>query len=185
MARLAVAAVVVIGLAVGVWWLWPRDDPAGPSTTVPAAAPTTTDTTSPRPTTSTEPESHVVETVEEAEDILRDLWLGWFEGIYHQDEDRIREVVAAEEQVDAAVSQFGRIEFDEAPHRSSVQLANTQILMADSECLGVWSHGDFSAFTAAVIEGVHVLRWIDSDWKLISFWAYQEDLWENDCYSQF
>lgn len=187
MARLAVAAVIVIGLAAGVWWLWPREDPTGPSTTGPSADPITTTTPSPGETTTStsEPGSHVVETVEEAEAILRDLWFGWFEGIYNQDEDRIREVVATEAQIDAAVAQFGQIAFASEPASHLMVLGDTEILRADRECLSVWAVLDVSALTGAVTEGVHVFRWVQDSWRLVSLWAYQEDLWENDCLSRF
>ena len=117
MATKAIAGLIVVGLAIGVWLLWPRGESASPvSTTVLAVEPTTTrgsDTsTSATPTSTTvvNSESHIVETVEEAEEILRELWFGWFEGIYNQDEDRIREVVATEESVEEAKSQFGQVE---------------------------------------------------------------------------
>ncbi|MFQ5523113.1 MAG: hypothetical protein ACE5F5_06000, partial [Acidimicrobiia bacterium] len=122
MLRRAAAALLLVGLAAGVWMLWPRGDPGGQvATTLPAAvAPSTTTTlaattTTAVGTTTTTIESHVVETVEEAEAILRELWFGWFEGIYNQDEDRIREVVATEEQVEDARAQFDVMTFTEPP----------------------------------------------------------------------
>ncbi len=96
--RLA-AGLIVVGLAVGIWALWPRDNADPTPTTQPTAAETTTTTVPPTTattvlsTTVTTEASHVVTTVEEAEEILRTLWFGWFEGIYNQDEARIREVV--------------------------------------------------------------------------------------------
>src|SRR3990172_2759115 len=98
MIRRLVAGLIVVGLAIGVWALWPRGEPdPSPTTTVNAVASTTTTTTVANlTTTSTTAESHVVTTVEEAEAVLRQLWLGWFEGIYNQDEERIREVVATQ-----------------------------------------------------------------------------------------
>jgi predicted RNase H-like HicB family nuclease len=90
-------------------------------------------------TTSAAEGSHVVETVEEAEEILRELWFGWFEGIYHQDEDRIREVVGNPEQIQNAVDQFGVMEFEHMPTLSGISLDETEILRSDSECLALWS----------------------------------------------
>ncbi len=102
--RKVIPALVILGLALGAWLLWPRDADV-PTTTVPEAGATSTTTstqvTSTAPTgdstTSTDADSHVVETVAEAEEILRQLWFGWFEGIYNEDVDRIREVVVLEE----------------------------------------------------------------------------------------
>ncbi len=113
MARTAIVGLFAVVLAIGVWFLWPRGESASPAiTTVQAVQPTTTKasdiTTSTilTSTTETASESHVVETVEEAEEILRELWFGWFEGIYNQDEDRIREVVATEEFLSAGIEAF-------------------------------------------------------------------------------
>lgn len=185
MARLAVAAVIVIGLAAGVWWLWPREDPTGPSTTVPSADPITTTTPSPGETTTStsEPGSHVVETVEEAEAILRDLWFGWFEGIYNQDEDRIREVVATEEQVDTAREQFGVMEFIAPPTREGLGFDETEVLRSDEECLVVWTKLVLSRFRSGESQAVHVLRWINGDWASLNVWRFKNDLWAEDCRS--
>jgi hypothetical protein len=102
--RKVIPALVILGLALGAWLLWPRDADV-PTTTRPEAAATSTTTSTQvtsttstdHPTTSTVADSHVVETVAEAEEILRQLWFGWFEGIYNEDVDRIREVVVLEE----------------------------------------------------------------------------------------
>ncbi len=97
-----VAGLVVVGLAVGVWALWPRDTDTE-TTSIPEAISTTstavvesTATTTPETTTTTEEGVDIIETVAEAEEVLRNFWFGWFEGIYNQDEDRIKEVVASQ-----------------------------------------------------------------------------------------
>ncbi|MGH8950519.1 MAG: hypothetical protein ACRDX9_03750, partial [Acidimicrobiia bacterium] len=99
MIRRLIAGLIVVGLAVGIWALWPRGESDPTPTTLPIAVETTTTTqvtTTTSAATTTTDGSHVVTTVEEAEAILRDLWFGWFEGIYNQDEDRIREVVGTQ-----------------------------------------------------------------------------------------
>jgi len=190
MVRRLIAGLVVVGLAIGVWLLWPEGDLAVSTTTSAVATPTTvpvTPTSSAPPaitpdpsTTSTTEDSHVVETVEEAEAILRELWFGWFEGIYNQDEDRIREVVATEESVSAAKESFG-IEFPEAPSPSSISFTNTEILRSDKECLAGWPTMVLSGFREGSTEGVNVLRMKDGEWIRLSLWALQDDLWEDDC----
>lgn len=181
MARLAVAVAVVIALAVGVWMLWP-DDERGATTTEPLAASTTTSspitTTEPAPTTTEE--DHVVETVEEAEEILRDIWFAWFEGIYNQDEDRIREVVITEEQVRDATEAFGQMSFAGPPTANAFRFSGTEVLLAMEDCLGVWSSVSAS-FREGSTSGVHVLRRHEGRWKLISYWVHKGDLWEEDC----
>ncbi|MEX2250445.1 MAG: hypothetical protein WD895_00070, partial [Acidimicrobiia bacterium] len=92
MIRRLIAGLVVVGLAIGVWALWPRGEPdPSPTTTVNAVGSSTTSIrVASRTTGSTAAQTHVVTTVEEAEEILRALWFGWFEGIYNQDEERIK-----------------------------------------------------------------------------------------------
>ena len=188
-----IAALVVIGLAVGVWWLWPRDDPISPSsTTLPSAqgsttdpAETTTTTSSVTSTTVMDSESHVVETVEEAEEILRELWFGWFEGIYNQDEDRIREVVATDEFLKAGVEAFDALEFTSPPSRQAIRFDDTEVLEGTAECIAIWTTGtvDF-LLSNRENTGVDVLRRIDNTWQILSTWRYKDDLWQADCESR-
>ena len=183
MARVAVAAAVVLALAAGVWALWPDGEPA-PSTTLPVAASTTTEapttTAPPRSTTSTTVADHVVETVEEAEAILRELWFEWFEGIYEQDEDRLRAVVLTEEQVAEGVAQFGVMPLSQRPTSDAFSFTGTEVLLSTSDCLGIWASMS-ATFREGSSEGVHVLRLHDGSWKLINYWVHRGDLWENDC----
>lgn len=182
MARLAVAVAVVIALAVGVWMLWP-DDERGATTTEPLAASTTTissTTTEPAPTTTED--DHIVETVEEAEEILREFWLGWYGGFYRRDAELIRSVVATEEEVASAVANFDLLTFTRAPMTGDFTFAGTEILRSDSSCLVIWSE-----FTPPFLEpigttgGVHVFRRVGDSWKSLRYWKYRDDLWEDDC----
>jgi hypothetical protein len=151
---------------------------ASATTTTTVASTTSTAVT----TTSTVP-SHVVETVEEAEAILRELWFGWFEGIYNQDEDRIREVVATQPFLDAARAAFGKMSFSKQPELSDVLIEELEILRSDEDCLVVWSRVDASLLRGAdsQVEGVDVIRWVDDSWRMATAWAYKEDLWAQDC----
>src|SRR5690554_4371097 len=180
MARLAVAVAVVIALAVGVWMLWP-DDERGATTTEPLAASTTTSsptTTEPAPTTTED--DHVVDTVEEAEEILRGIWFAWFEGIYNQDEDRIWEVSVTEEQVGEASDAFGEMQFGQPPTPDGLQFEDTEILLTTSDCLGVWTSMNV-AFRGGASSGVNVLRFHEGRWKLLNYWRHRDDLWREDC----
>ena len=184
-----IAVLIVVGLGVGVWLLWPRDDSDTSSTTTPVAAVSTTTGTA-EPTTSLEPDepttsvddTPVVETVEEAEAILRELWFGWFEGIYHQDEARIREVVASQQMLDAARGAFGA-EFEAAPTRNGVVVGDVEILSTSTTCLVVWMALDVTAFrgAGATSENVLVLRRKSNNWLMLSSWLNRGDLWEADC----
>lgn len=194
MIRRLAAGLIVAGLAVGIWALWPRDDSDPSPTTTPTAVETTA--TMPRTTTTTTvvttsvvttstAATHVVATVEEAEEILRNLWFGWFEGIYNQDEARIREVVGTQAMLDAAREAFGA-SFTEAPTRDGVLLSQSELLRSDEDCLVAWSTIDVSSFRgeSSDSEMVTVTRWVDDTWKLATTWALKEDLWDADCESQ-
>jgi hypothetical protein len=190
--RTVIAALVVVGLAIGVVVLWPRstaDEPpvggatttTSTSTSAPADTTTTTDATT---STTVTPDDHVVETVEEAEAILQELWFGWFEGIYNEDEDRIREVVATEQMLEAARDAFGAT-FESPPTREGVEL-EIEILRADSDCLVTWGLLDVTAFRGpeATTESVQVMRWVDDAWRFATSWVNRDDLWEADCEAQ-
>ncbi|MGH8871424.1 MAG: hypothetical protein ACRDWS_05570 [Acidimicrobiia bacterium] len=189
MIRRLVAGLIVVGLAVGIWALWPRDDSDPASTTVPVAVETTT-TLAPATTlagsTTTTVGTHVVTTVEEAEEILRALWFGWFEGIYNQDENRIREVVGTQTMLDAARDAFESAPFESAPAPEGTIVSNTEILRSDAACLAVFSTLDVTSFVGpdAVESSVFVLRVTDGQWKLATVWINREDLWEQDCESR-
>jgi len=189
--RRVIAALVVVGLAIAVVALWPRSD-AG-DTTGEATTTTSTSTTEPDLTTTTSTtvpttsstsvlDDHVVETVEEAEAILRELWFGWFEGIYNQDEERIREVVVLEETVETAKESFG-LEFERAPGAEDITFAETEILRSDEQCLAVWSVLTTSGFQSGTTDGVYLLRWTNGGWSRLSTWIQRNDLWEADCES--
>ena len=188
--RRVIAALIVVGLAIGVFLLWPRAEPDDPSDTL--ATPSSTSTTSEAPsttdggTTTSVDETQVVETVEEAEAILRELWFGWFEGIYNQDEDRIREVVATTAYLDAGINAFGQLEFASPPTSDGISFDQIEILESSSECLAVWSvtTPDF-IFVTEPRSGVEVLRYTDDGWKFASSWRFKEDLWEADCETPF
>jgi hypothetical protein len=192
--RRLVAGLIVVGLAIGVWFVWPRDDTGPTPTTLPAAVDstpgatavtTTLTTTTTTPGSTTSADSHVVTSVEEAEEILRALWFGWFEGIYNRDEERIKEVVATQSMLDAAREAFGA-EFDSPPSPSAVVIDDLEILRSDSRCLATWSRVDISALRGegSVTESVVILRRSEDAWKMATTWSFKEDLWQSDCESE-
>ncbi|MGA7282898.1 MAG: hypothetical protein WBZ40_14105, partial [Acidimicrobiia bacterium] len=82
---------------------------------------TTTILLSTTTTSNTSSDTHVVETVAEAESILRDIWFGWFEGIYNQDEERIKEVVGTQALLDAAREAFDTTAWQRPPSQAGVE----------------------------------------------------------------
>lgn len=190
--RWIIGVLIALALVAGVIAFWPRADSdasrvtgavGSMTTTTTSTTPTSTPTTRPpQTTTSSDEGSHVVETVEEAEDILRELWFGWFEGIYNQDEDRIREVVATDGFLAAGLDAFGTLEFISPPTRTGMKFRKLEILIADEQCLAVWST---TAPAYLDIEtsrsGVEVLRRTETGWRFMSAWKLKGDLWQGDC----
>jgi hypothetical protein len=185
-----ITGLIVVGLAVGVWALWPRDDPGATTTTVAntsSTSPTSNPTTTTEVTTTSSGavgDPDIIETVEEAEEVLRGFWFGWFEGIYNQDEDRIKEVVASQSQLDAAVSQFGVMEFQSPPTPEGITLTETEILRADRQCTAIWSTASFAFRGEGSTSGVEVYRLTSGGWKFVNSWSNRNDLWEPDCEAQ-
>ncbi len=191
MIRRLVAGLIVVGLAVGVWLVWPKADQDPTTTTaLPDAVATTTTTTvlvttstMLAETTSSSGESHVVTTVEEAEAILRELWFGWFEGIYNQDEDRIREVVGTQAFLSAGLEAMDSLGFNEIPTRDAIKFDDLQVLQSDETCLAVWvtASAPFVETSTDANSSVDVARWAGDRWVLVSTWQFKEDMWEPDC----
>lgn len=186
--RRVIPVLAVVLLVAAVWFFWP-DDADSPTTTTPEASGSTSTTSPPDPTTTgvtptTTDGSHVVETVGEAEAILRELWFGWFEGIYNQDEDRIREVVASELMLTTAQAAFGAA-FVEEPTAEAIRL-DLELLHSDEECLVTWGELDVTPFRGpeAIASSVQVLRWVEGSWRFFTSWANRNDLWEADCDAQ-
>ncbi|HEU4320496.1 MAG TPA: hypothetical protein VFS66_10495 [Acidimicrobiia bacterium] len=193
--RRVIVALIAVALAVAVFVLWPRSDGENPSD--PQAGPTTTTTTLSATTTtaavstttswptSTVTDVQVVETVEEAEAILRDLWFGWFEGIYNQDEARIREVVASQQFLDSARSAFGDLQFIAEPTANSIQFDEIEILESSETCLAVWNVSSVEFLESdSSRSGVEILREDEGMWKFVAAWRFKNDLWEADCDAQ-
>lgn len=197
--RTGFAVLIAVVLLLGVLVFWVSSPGEGPSvteaapTTSSTSTPTSTSTTATSATTSIPPTSstttapdttagHVVETVEEAEEILREHYLRWFGGIFHEDPERIRSTVILEGQVESATSQFGVMEFEAEPTSGGIRFADIQILRGDSECLAIWAEVS-ATFRDGQSAGVSVFRWTNQGWKLLSSWQFKEDLWEGDCES--
>ena len=189
MIRRLVAGLIVVGLAVGIWALWPREDSTTTTTTPPGAVePTSTSsvamsTTTIEVTTSSGSDTHVVTTVEEAQEILRQLWFGWFEGIYNQDEERIKEVVGTQAMLDSARGAFGTLRFASPPSEDEIRFADIEILRADASCLALWISGEvgFVDVETPSVTSVEGARWTGTSWVLVSTWRYRDDIWEADC----
>lgn len=189
--RLA-AGLIVIGLAIGVWLLWPGNDGVPVTSTLPtettessSSEPAITTTAPPPGSTTVSDTVEIIDTIEEAEELLRNLWFGWFEGIYLEDEERIKEVVASQNQLDAAVAAFGTIVFENSPTPTGISITDTEVLHSEDGCAVIWGVVEASGFTSVQFSGVHVFRKIDGLWMFVSLWEHRGDLWEADCRASF
>lgn len=188
--RRVIAALIVVGLTIAVILLWPSptaeippDTLAGATTTTSTTSPATTTTFPNTTTTSAVEGSHVVETVEEAEDVLRIFLYRWFSAIYEEDRALLEEIAGNPRQVDAGVAQFGVMEFASEPTLEAIVVSDLEILRSDSDCLVTWSNSG-AEFRGGTSEIVHVFRWGEDSWLFMNTWLYRDDLWEADCESQ-
>lgn len=194
MGKRLIAGLIVVGLAVGVWVLWPREGSDTTTTTLPVAAATTTSTTNATTTSSSTPdvtvattttrlESHVVETVEEAEEILRALLWSRYDAIFREDEGSLQGLVASDSALKSGVQSFGQLVFLAEPTLEGVVLREIEILRSDETCLALWADLDVTAFvdSDANSSAVVILRSQDNQWKWMALWRFKNDLWETDC----
>jgi hypothetical protein len=119
----------------------------------------------------------------EVEQILTDLWFGWFDAIYRKDADALWDVVATTPYHNAGINAMDILEFDEQPTADALDLMVETILLDRNDCLVV--HNSVSLpFLApdSTSTGVDVL-WPDATrgWRFATAWVHANDLWLADC----
>jgi hypothetical protein len=181
-----VGIVGVLALAAG-WMIWRDRSTPGPTTTL-LAAPTTTPEPSTTVAISTTVETSTAATTEEqreaeVEQILTDLWFGWFDAIYRKDPDALWEVVATTTKYDAAVAAMDNLTFLASPDAPSLNVQVLDILLDREDCLVAQSVTEAPFLTGSPSsESVQVL-WPDPlrGWRFATSWVYAADLWQADC----
>jgi hypothetical protein len=88
--------------------------------------------------------------------------------------------------LDAALAQFGVMEFSAPPSAEALNIEQLEILRSDDDCLAVWVIGVAPFLEAASnsVMSVEVMRFVGEAWVLVSTWRNQNDLWESDCEAQ-
>lgn len=190
MIRRLIAVLIVVGLAIGVWLLWPREGPIVTATasavavsTSPAPSTTTTPGTSTSlPTVTVSTGAPTAMSVEEAEAILRELLLRRYLALYEQDEPALRDLAANQSAFESAVLAMQTVSFLAEPTGEQLQIRKIEVLRADASCLAIWSEVHVSGFLPdGVASGVLVLRESEGQWKWLSLWQHKGDLWESAC----
>jgi hypothetical protein len=119
----------------------------------------------------------------EVEELLRDLWFGWFDAIYRKDPDDLWQVVATTQFHEDGVAAMETMEFMEEPSASSFSIEDVEVLLDRSDCLVASYEIDASTLVGeARSQSVSVL-WPDPRYGLrfATGWVYANDLWLQDC----
>lgn len=191
--RLGTAIAVVLGLLAVAVWAFSSDGDSGEaaaaststatppttSTSRPVTSSTSTTSTTVAETTST---TSVEQRVAEVEAILEELWFGWFDAIYRQDEDALWQVVATTTKHTEGVEAMEIAGFDRAPTPEDIDIEVIEILLDRPDCLVVYDEIVVSGFNDGVSAGVDVL-WPDDryGWRIATAWVNPNDLWQADC----
>jgi hypothetical protein len=168
--------------------IWREPSTPGPTTTTLLATPTTTteSTTTVAVTTSTSAATTTTseeERIAEVEQILTDLWFGWFDAIYERNSDDLWNVVATTRQHEAGIAAMDNLSFVSAPSVEGLDVQVNEVLLDRNDCLVV--HQTLTALTlegSPSVETVEVM-WPDPryGWRFATSWAHPEDLWKADC----
>jgi hypothetical protein len=169
--------------------IWRDRSTPGPTTTVVASPTTTTEqaSTTLLVTTTVDAGTTSTTTAEqreaEVEQILTDLWFGWFDAIYRKDADALWDVVATTPYHEAGVRAMDQLDFDDEPSADALDLTITGILLDRDDCLVVENTVSLPFLQSDPTEsGVEVL-WpgASGDWRFASSWVHAKDLWLADC----
>ena len=190
---------VIAALVVAVWAAFAAgdDEPDDTTTTtsittVPMTSPSTASTvatttpgapspstTSPSPSTTVDAEARA----EEVRLILEDLWFRWFDAIYREDEEAVRDVVATSRGLDDFQGARNSLELPREPRPEDIEVSVVEVLLDRSNCLVAYSSLDLSSWLGegSTRTGVDVLYPHEDGWRFATHWVNDTDLWENDC----
>src|SRR5690554_310862 len=161
-ARVGLGLGVIAALAVAIWAAVAQGGDETPSTTTTlppsttSAPPTTISTTTVAPTstttTPTTPGETTATTVdaearaEEVRLILQDLYFRWFDAIYRNDEEAVREIAATQNNLEDFHRAVEQLRFPRAPTPDDIRVSDVEILRWDESCLVVYSVLDVSSW---------------------------------------
>src|SRR5690606_17654398 len=114
---------------------------------------------------------------------LEDLYYRWFDAIYHNDEEAVREVIATERYLEDFMRAASSHTYPRPPEHSEIRISDIEILRDGAECLVVFVELDLSEWLDDQIPGstVQVMYPQGNSWAFASNWQHKGDLWEQDC----
>lgn len=172
----------VLALAAG-WMIWRDRSTPGPTTTLLASPTTTTSvaitTTTAAATTTTSEDDRVAE----VEQILTDLWFGWFDAIYRRDPDALWDVVATTSTHESGVRAMTSLEFVQAPSPENISITIDDVLLDRPDCLVVVNTVSVDFIRGTPSDTAVEVLWPDpnSMWRFATSWVHPDDLWQADC----
>lgn len=171
----------VLALAAG-WMIWRDRSTPGPTTTLLASPTTTTSvaitTTTAAATTTTSEDDRIAE----VEQILTDLWFGWFDAIYRRDPDALWDVVATTSYHETGMQAMDGLVFESPPTESGLTILVQDILLDRPDCLVVQNTVSVPFLAGdPVAPSVDVLWAHERGWRLATSWVHPNDLWLADC----
>lgn len=192
---LGVIAALVIAIWAAVSAGGDETDPPATSTTretttTGARSPTTEEnsstTSEPSTTVTTEPTSTTVDSEarnEEVRLILQDLYYRWFDAIYRNDEDAVRQVIATGVYLNAFRDSVENMELPRAPQYDDIVIRDLELLRDTRRCLVTFATIDLTSWRGqdALTSGVNVLLPVNGGWRFATSWTNKSDLWEADC----
>ncbi|MEX1044398.1 MAG: hypothetical protein WD020_07135 [Acidimicrobiia bacterium] len=133
------------------------------------------------PTTTTT--SVVVDRETEIEEILRDFYFGWFDGIYREDVATLDRVAGSKEVFESGVAAFGKPKFTTEPTRDAVGVKVKNVLLDRPDCLVVSADIDFQSFIDIdrVMPAVDVFFRVGDGWGRAISYQYEKEMWQFAC----
>jgi hypothetical protein len=137
-------------------------------------------TTAQASTTSTTTEE---QRLAEVEQILTDLWFGWFDAIYRKDPDALWDVVATSSKFDSAVAAMDTLEFQTPPSESALDVRVIEVLLDREDCLVAQSSTEAPFIQGSPSSQSVQVLWPDParGWRFATSWVHPNDLWLADC----
>ena len=119
----------------------------------------------------------------EVEEILRDFYYGWFDGLYRHDIDTIDRIAGSQAVLEQGIRGFGRLEFTAVPSRDAIGVDVKNVLLDRADCLVVSADIDFRSFVATeeVMAAVDVFFRVGDGWGRAISYKYEQELWLVAC----